>query len=113
LFAFFHKAASQSFKAGEPEYAHPLLFQPGLRVPSAAIGNGGVPHPVFVTSVYFEITHDATMPVAICASVHFVGIDGKVHGVEFVVSIEAFVEGVDPIALAVFGAVNIATTMTA
>jgi hypothetical protein len=45
--------------------------------------------------------------------VHFVGIDGKVHGVEFVVSIEAFVEVVDPIALAVSGAVNIATTTTA
>jgi hypothetical protein len=70
------------------------------------MGNGGVPQPIFVTSVYFEITHDATMPVAICASVHFVGIDGKVHGVEFVVSIEAFVEGVDPIALAVSGAVK-------
>jgi hypothetical protein len=90
-----------------------LPVHPGFSDPSAAIGNGGVPQPLFVTSVYFEITHDATMPVAICASVHFVGIDGKVHGVEFVVSIEAFVEGVDPIALAVSGAVNIATTTTA
>jgi hypothetical protein len=45
--------------------------------------------------------------------VHFAGIAGKVQGVEFETSIAVLTEGAAPMALAVLGAVNIATTMTA
>ena len=82
-------------------------------MPSAAMGNGGVPHPVLVASVYLEITQAATSPTAICASVHFAGIEGEVQGVEFDVSIATFAVGTEPMARAVSGAVNMAITMTA